>query len=288
MKRLQLAVAAALTCAFASSAMASGTYSFGDGTNAGTTNGKTTFTGSNYGNTETYAAKTGTGPSVTISAFGSNGTGGKLQTAYLNNNYSTNSKTELAITSQGSTGGSGTSELSGGQPNTTNSEHAIDNDGGYEALLLSFTQAVTLASVSIGFPSGGTPDSDMSVLEYVGNAGALNVSGASASLTTLTFADLLTHGWALVSQSTLMNVAVAPDNGTAAINGGTSSQYWMVGAYMAIGANGANTGGYDAVKVNGFSVDTGVGQTKVPEPASIALFGIAGAGLVASRRRRKA
>jgi PEP-CTERM motif len=286
MKRFQIAIAA-LACSVATGAMASGTYTLtssapsatagGVGTSSGTSfNGSTSNAycingasgcaaggGTDYGNTYTWNGSTsGSGPAMTMSAWGtqSKSTSALIDRAWIGN-YGSNG---YGVTSQSS------GELdSSHQPDASSPlyQHAIDNVNAYESLMFSFASAVTLNSISVGFTGG---HADATVLEYTG-------SGAPPALTGESYADLLTNGWRIVGN--LLNIGA---NSTDALSGGTNSKYWMIGSYLPIGGNSSTPdGNTDAFKLTGF-----VAINAVPEPDSIALFGIAAVAFAASRRRR--
>lgn len=287
-------VLACIACGLATSALATpSTYNLltsasattgGAGTSSGTawndssssaycTVGSTGCTtgGTNYGNTYTWsAASSGGNTSVTMSAFGTTtlSTTTNLQKAWIGN-YGSNG---FGITSQSS------GELnSSHDPDAVSPtyQHAIDNTSAYESLLFSFSSAVTLNSLSIGFKG---QNADATVLEYQGTG------NPTASLTSQSYSSMLcasassTNCWNIVG-----NLLGMSTSGANAITGGTASSYWMVGAYLPIGTNSAYSGINDAFKVSGFTAT----RATVPEPGSIALFGIAGAALVGSRCRRK-
>jgi PEP-CTERM motif len=286
MKRLQLALACAAV-SLATTAMATPapvSYSLtttapslttgGTGTSAGTSfaNGSSSMYctvgqagcaaagGTNYGNTYSWAG-TSSAPGFTMSAWGTTtlSTTATIQKAWIGD-YSPNG---FGVTSQ-STGELTTSHV----PDASSPlfQHAIDDVNAYESLMFSFSSAVTLNSISIGFKGS---DADATVLEYTG-AG----DPTTKLLTGESYADLLTNGWKIVGN--LLNMSTG---GT--ITGGTASKYWMVGAYLPIGANGPADGISDAFKVSGFTA-----TRAVPEPGSIALFGIAGLAFATGRRRR--
>jgi hypothetical protein len=275
MKHLKLALAV-IACGLATSAMAtpSAIYSL---TGTATTTGNATWVpcagnttacsgGTNYGNTYTFANAYSGGPgaSVTISAFGATTTTSAITTAWVGD-YT---PAGLGITSQTP------NELVKSGPNyipDVTGPHAIDNNGGYETLLLSFTKAVTLGSLTAGYANG---DSDAVILEYTGTGVPPTIANG-----TNTYASLLTSGWKLVA----VDADIATGSPTyIPFNGGpTASQYWMVGAYMPIGGLSAPSTISD-FKINGFTATLNA----VPEPGSIALFGLAGVALAVSRRKR--
>ena len=186
-------------------------------------------------------------------------------------------------------------------PNTTG-PHSTDNLFGTDAFLFKFGTAINLSSLVIGFNGTDNPtttgynDSDISVLAWVGS-GVPTVNGATAG-------GLLSAGWKLIG-----NFAdVGASNGAAA--GGSASfsatntngsalysSYWLISAYDSNFGNNFSTGN-DSFKLLSLAGNTctaagGVngnqcGGTKVPEPGSLALFGLGLVGLVASRRRKSA
>ena len=223
--------------------------------------------GTNYGNTITWGGASG----VTVSAWSTTATGNKFETAFIGNYGG-----DLGVTSQ--PGGFGTNtELNGtNQPNTSNNQHAVDNVGAYDALVFSFSSAVTLSDVSLGFPSASSGlDSDSTILYYKGTG------TPSSTLSARTVADLVSSGdWGIATNIGNM----AQGSNATGLSTSISSKYWLVGAYMGIGGNsigGAVDTGNDFFKVNGLTVKA----STVPEPSSIALLGLAGAGLLLSRRK---
>jgi PEP-CTERM motif len=287
MKSLRIALAC-IGSSVAMSAAASGTY---DLTTAPfTTSGATTFSsaasancvmgsgscvaagvvdqtgGTDYGNSYTWShATTGAGPGVTMSAWGSTAANSTsmIRKAFIGN-YS---PAGFGVTSQASG-----ELLANGTPDTSG-PHAIDNTSGYESLVMSFATAVTLNSLTIGYHNGG---SDATVLEYVGAGDPTLTLG---SLTGESYGQLVANGWRFVAD--VLNM----QNGTAAniVGSSVASQYWMVGAYIP-NLFGNGNGVADDFKLSGFVATAAT----VPEPGSIALFGIAGVALAVSRRRRKA
>ena len=254
------------------------------GYNPYTTSMSSTNINNDYGNALSF----GTGANkVGVTAFADTAAGGKIESAIttmynVNGGTAASSGTSLAVTSrntkdssgnwinheQSCSGNSCTDYTTGSDP-----EHAMDNNGAYETLLLSFQAATQLTGLTIGFPGGSTPDSDMSVLYYKGTG--------TPTLIGQTYANLVSSGlWGVVNDPSLLNVGASASN-TASFS--ATSQYFLVGAYIS-GLSGQQVADSNPDYVKLRSITTGsVGR--VPEPASIALFGIAGAAWFASRRR---
>jgi hypothetical protein len=144
-------------------------------------------------------------------------------------------------------------------------EHAVDNNGRYDSILFTFSQAITLAQVVIGWPTSTPPnDSDISVLAYTGS-GAPTLDGK-------TFANMMsiTGGWKLAG-----NYADAANLSAVNVNGanGYTSQYWLLAAYNPnFGTTAGLDTGNDYVK---FLTIAGNKPGRVPEPNVLLLFGIA-------------
>lgn len=173
--------------------------------------------------------------------------------------------------------------------------HALDNVGNTEGILLSFTTKVALQQIYLGFVSG---DADVSVFRYTGTAAPASLDTVNGNAAGLTGA-----GWQLVG-----NYAdVAQDTSTAAPNqninaSGLTSSWWLIMAYnsglagttKASGTDLSNNNDYFKLfAVAGTACSTqivngqcGSSTGKLPEPATLALTSVALLGVAGLRRRQ--
>jgi len=321
-----LAAAAVVSLALPVSATPTTTaYDFNSGPTSGTTyttfgdaasyNGL--YNSTYFGNSATYAGTGGTGLSTTVTAWASTGTSanpnaatqgssgsgvnagyasmatGTIQNAVLTAYQTSNGGTgpysgngyALAETSRNTNGGNSPGNhdftCNGSSCSPDVPQHAIDNNGAYETLLFSFASAVTLSSVTLGYPTVGSQDagsSDLTIL-YCKTTAALCATSTFAGKT---YSQLVSSGnWGYVD---LLNLSSTNDTGSTGLN--NKSTLWMVGAYIADLPNQTgNDNNPDYVKIRAITTCTSV-VCAVPEPGSLALFGIAGGALWVGRRRR--
>lgn len=163
--------------------------------------------------------------------------------------------------------------------NSSNDAHWVDNNGRYDFILLSFSDEVELAGISVAYANN---DSDISIAAFNSNpfAGGSPMERWSE-----------VSSYALASSS-FSNVGASPVNHYYSLNTGSNqsksttgvgAKYWLIGAYNQYFSGGLSAGD-DHLKFSGATTKTTDRTSTVPAPASLSLFAL---GLLALRRRLK-
>ena len=267
------------------SAFAAWEWQFTNSTNSGCTSSGACP----WGNTRSTTNALGVGqPTVSASAVSNTGgsnpdtasTTGYLQSAYLSawgtSGLGVINRDAYTVNNNGTATDGGSVDNVEGATN----EHSMDSDQRYDAILFSFSTAVTLTGVKLGW---WTTDSDITVLAYTptgsGDCTPSSISGTGTS--TCKWGSLA--GWTSVG-----NYSNLATNANTPVNGGAnpySSIYWIVAAYIPAYGSGW-TSGNDYVKLVSIYGDVGKPPGEVPEPSSALLFGVAALGLWGARRRQ--
>lgn len=231
-----------------------------------------TTSGSGFGNARNCPGA----PNVSATAWSSTGVPATNATSELNTGRVVVYGGGLGITNQDGPNGPGSGDAN--ERDSDDPEHAIDNDGRKDSMLLTFGSAVNLTHLQIGYRSG---DSDMTVLAFTGGS-------CNGSVLGQTYSSLLSCGWELVS-----HIANVSTSGFTSINNTASiaSQYWLIGTYISDLANAGKTVGTieasnvtvkDHVKLLAVKGDP---EQRVPEPGTLGLLGIAALGFWRLRRK---
>jgi hypothetical protein len=269
-------IAGALCTLLTAPAFGAITWNFNIPSNTGCVSGATT----NYGNTCTRTGSDGA-TDATASAWANTGNGNTThQTAYLAG-FGSNG---LGVQNRDQPGGGGDGN-DDTENNSSQAEHAMDNEDRFDMILFSFEDVMNMQSVKLGFPSGDSPDSDITVL-------AFNMSHVDPSIDGKTLPQLVAAGWEYVGD--YANVSLQP-NDTAILGTSIASKYWLVAAYNPAwcteagsdcSSSGAGTGSKDKVKVLEVAGDKP--RRDVPEPGTLFLLGAAIAMGAWTKRRASA
>ena len=232
------------------------------------------------------------GTSTTVTASGWRNT--TFSSDHTSSSYGAGNLVNVDSDGSGSTylayySGNGLGVYDGGSP-----QHAVDNDGYIESILLAFTQPVTLSQVRFGWYGGGSlsgqgDDYDFTLAAYTASG------NPTSGLTSLEYADLASNGWGLI-ESHFNNEShgwEGSDPVFSVNSGNTSSSYWLISALnpKLDPAHTSYAGWRDFFKLYSVSAKTPTTPPPgIPEPStgSLLLLGLMLAGYVSSQKRQRA
>lgn len=235
--------------------------------------GQQTTNSGNFGNSYKCAAASGVNTNnVTVTAYGAQTTSGgtSYNTGYLTQ-WGAGSGFGVASRNEG---------LSAGQP-----EHAMDNNPASvpDLILLKFDTAVALGQVTLGWTQN---DADITVMAYTGAGGPTITGKTAATLTTGGAAA----GWKMITNYGDVDTAYTPTSASGSnvvyVNSSNvTSSWWLISAYNS-SFGGGTLDTYNLTDYVKF-MSVASKDVKVPEPASLALVGLALLGVAGTRRIKK-
>lgn len=206
--------------------------------------------------------------------------------------FSATNNTTATITATTAYYGGGAGVLSGSE--TDDPDHAMDNNGRIETLMISFSNGVggitsadkvNLTSADFGWVYAG--DSDFSVYAYTGSSASPSPSGVS-------YSNLTSNGWTEIGH---YNSGGA---GTKTFSNSVYSSHWLIGALNGLVTDSVRDTGDDYFKfasVTGTKCPTtgtlpsgcgggGSHTGQAPEPGTLLLMGAGLFGLTRMSRRK--
>ena len=285
------AVALSLATALVPSARAASSWGV---TFAGQTGAGSTYTDGSETITKAQTSYTSTGVSgLTLNISGAYATNGSGNKGLASGNWNTSTSTPEGATVDYYGGYGLAMDSNGAVPPA----HALGNSGNTEAVLMSFSQAVALSSLNLGYvctstTNGTSCDShgaNVSIFAYTGTGTPTALSNVAANGMPSTAGTQASNGWTLVG-----NYAGLQGGANAVDASGITSSWFLVSAYnTAFGTSSANgnaswlSEGTDYFKIYSVAGSTAPTTKKTPEPGSLALAGVALLGAAWTRRRAR-
>lgn len=179
----------------------------------------------------------------------------------------------------------------------TDPNHALDNDGRLESLMINFGSSKQLDSIAVGYKGYTTGDADITLLAWKPGSymDPLNPLVPAPVLAGSSYNQLINAGWELIGNYQF--------GGASSVNVNTtnpaSSSYWLVMAYNTVigtapirdsagGFAGDSKLDYGKFLSVSYSPGTKTPPHGVPEPSSALLLGAALFGFAGWRSRRLA
>jgi hypothetical protein len=174
--------------------------------------------------------------------------------------------------------GEGLGVTNTGEGNGANNTHTIDNQSGFDFVVLTFDRVVNVSAAVLNpFSVGGYTDNDAFVSTAF-KLGAFTTSPTTLALNDAVFSALNTNGYNVFGTT-------ANNNTVDLMSGVSAGNIWIIGSARSGVAYKGN--GYVDGKIDGFKLDAIKVSPVVPEPATWAMM-ISGFGLIgASMRRRR-
>lgn len=166
--------------------------------------------------------------------------------------------------------------------------HSADNFGNcdyidYDFFMLEFDEAVSLTSATFSWINGSASQNQVSIVSL--NETAINGNGGN--INGLTWDSINSSystgsGYAQVKNngSYYIDNVIADTNETL-----QASKMWLIGAFNSVFGGNSGLEGNDGFKLASVGFNVPTPDSDIPEPSTLAIFGLALVGLVSKRRK---